>query len=100
MILEKLIERSRDKSLEPFIIKADSDTKIGGFDWDKRPECFIFWSKVLWMQNTDVFYKRYPRIEQPKTEPSTDISQIRFHMEQIEALLKKMEVQTHNLPNQ
>jgi len=100
MILEKLIERSRDKSLEPFIIKADSDTKIGGFDWDKRPECFIFWSKVLWMQNTDVFYKRYPRIEQPQNELSTDISQIRYHMEQIEALLKKMEVQTHNLPNQ
>jgi len=90
MILEKLIERSRDKSLEPFINKYHAGYETGGFNWDDSTEGDSFWNSVMHC-DTDVFYKRYPRIEQPQNELSTDISQIRYHMEQIEALLKKME---------
>lgn len=90
MILEKLIERSRDKSLEPFIKNLDATSGYGGFYWEDSEEGYNVWESVM-SGDFEPFYEIYPRIEQTQTEPSTDISQIRFHMEQIEALLKKME---------
>jgi hypothetical protein len=90
MILEKLIERSRDKSLEPFIKSLDATYEYGGFEWEGSEEGFSLWEKVR-NGYTDAFYERYPRIEQPQTEPKTDIAQIRYHMEQIELILKKIE---------
>jgi len=83
-ILEKLIEHSRDKSLEPFILKKEATYFYGGFFWNNSDEGYDIWDNVM-IGNTQPFYDFHAKRQK------TDISQIRYHMEQIEALLKKME---------
>lgn len=68
-ILEKLIERSRDKSLLPFIKDRNCDDETGGFSWSLTEEGDNFWSKILYRKEPDHFYTLYP-----KEYPSIDLS--------------------------
>lgn len=60
-ILIKLIERSRDKSLEPFIYTIYSFETSGGFSWEESVEGYDFWQDILQREDLNTFYERYPR---------------------------------------
>lgn len=53
-ILDHIIFRSRDKSLEPFIEKNTASVFRGGFYWRDSEEGFHFWKKILSKNREDI----------------------------------------------
>lgn len=64
-ILQKLIDYSESKSLEPFVRCYGASEHDGGFHWSRTSEGKDFWSKVLTHRDTNHFYKKYPKISIP-----------------------------------
>ena len=48
-------------SNEPFVECIGSNKDKGGFDWDLSIEGNVFWSAILYEDNIDHFYTRYPK---------------------------------------
>lgn len=64
-ILERLVEVSKAKSLEPFIKDkyAGSFYDEGGFIWEKSEEGDRFWRNILEHEDPNHFYTVYPKKE-------------------------------------
>lgn len=45
------------------------DCRMGGFEWDKTPEKYAFWSLVINREEFNVFYAKYPKVKYPKDMP-------------------------------
>ncbi len=63
-ILDKLVERSDSKSLEPLI-----SLRTSGFTWSLTSEGSTFWSTVLMNRNPEYYYTKYPK-------PSSTVNKI------------------------
>lgn len=64
-ILEKLVEYSRDKSLEAFV---RSGVLQDDFNWNTTKEGLAFWIKIIEYENTAPFYELYPKPIEEKEE--------------------------------
>ena len=50
-------------SKDPFVEYIGSNKDNGGFDWDLSIEGNLFWDTILYEDNIDHFYTRYPKIQ-------------------------------------
>ena len=50
-------------SKEPFLECIGSNKDNGGFDWNLSIEGTLFWDTILYEDNIDHFYTRYPKIQ-------------------------------------
>jgi hypothetical protein len=42
---------------------------VGGFIFEGTPENFVFWNNVIFKEEFDVFYAKYPKVNYPKDMP-------------------------------
>lgn len=55
----EIVNRSKSKSLIPFLNSISACDSGGGFNWDNTPEGWDFWNSVLVEGDTDLFYKQF-----------------------------------------
>lgn len=94
MILKRIKELSKDKSLKSFIENSSSSEHTGGFNWDTTPEGHVFWAEILaGSYNAEHFYTIYPR-ELP--EQQENLGDIEFLRNYPEILDRIKELSKHN----
>lgn len=57
-IQKEMINRSRLKSIVPFLITEHASSSIGGFDWNNTPEGIHFWESIIVEKQFDLFFKQ------------------------------------------
>ena len=69
-MLERQVEKGNPRDVSVFEKDSWADKQAGGFDWSSSPEGLLFWSVIIEEEDFDTFFKRYPKQEAMKQEPS------------------------------
>ena len=89
-IVEKMLERQVDhgnvRDVSVFEHNFDATTDTGGFSWAATQEGHDFWNEVLFKEDFDLFFKRYPKQTTKETQPMN----YRKQMETVEALAEQL----------
>ena len=64
-VVQKMVDYQFQQGNEPDVVTFQMNCFMskfyGGFDWDETDEGADFWSKVIDLNNFDVFFKKYPK---------------------------------------
>ena len=69
-MLERQVEQGNPRDVSVFEKDSWDDKQAGGFDWCSSPEGHHFWDAIIEDKDFETFFKRYPKQEAMKQEPS------------------------------
>lgn len=56
--VDRGMEQGNDANL---VIRGLQHSEAGGFDWSETPEGSRFWSRIMCIQEFNIFFQKYPR---------------------------------------
>ena len=64
-MFERQIEQKGRKDASVFEIDVSADQRRGGFSFHLTEEGYDFWVDVIFRNNFDIFFQRYPKQQHP-----------------------------------
>jgi hypothetical protein len=61
LMLQRQEEQGNPRNIKPFLNQIQAALTTGGFNWTDTIEGFDFWNDVLYLEDINVFYKKYPK---------------------------------------